>query len=218
MPRRDALENSMCLGTIFCHVKAMGIPPPSAMMQWDRALCSLAIAAGFFARLNVPMPFVGFDARGGVHSYRPADALIEDHLSAPLCVDVTIAFPPSDAKNGSPQACSEGRLVTDKAVHKHKQYDALCALHKFDFTTFALDVSGVAHHDTMALMNRLATAYDRKNACAFGYAFSIVTRRISFALQREIANLSKQRCSTTCGVTLQPSLCSIYLVWFTVRR
>jgi hypothetical protein len=152
-----------------------------------KALCSLALASGLRARANAPMPFVGTDSKGQFHAYRPADVLIEDQLSTPLCVDVTIVSPLSAAKNGTTATKQLGWLVTNKANDKKKLYESLCSLNGHSFTPFAMDTAGIVHSDAMTLMKRLATAYARKNTCEFSYALTIVTRRISFTLQREIA-------------------------------
>jgi len=152
-----------------------------------KALCNLGNATGVTSIFNAKLQLVGTDNSGHLHAFKPADVLFSNLSTTALCCDITIVSPLSAAKNDSLE-CSQLGLSTVKAVNiKNSKFCDVCSLHGYNFCAFAMDVTGITHPTAISLLGQLASAYSRRNEYTSGHAFMIVTRRVSFALQHEIA-------------------------------
>jgi len=152
-----------------------------------KALCNLANATGVTAHFNPKLQLYGTDNHGRPHAFKPADILFSNLSTTAVCCDMTIVSPLTEAKKDTLE-CFRPGLSTVKAVHiKNSKFYDVCSLHGYNFCAFAMDVTGITHPTAIMLLGQLASAYARHNDYTSGHAFMIVTRRVSFALQHEVA-------------------------------
>ena len=125
----------------------------------------------------------------GNQRLRPADLLISGDDFPHTCVDVTVVSPICKTL---PSNFVLGKASLDAENQKILKHEASCSLAGYGFHPFAVDVFGIVAPSSLNLLERVATKYAAVTGMTFGHCFSIVKRRVSFAIQlgaaRQLAN------------------------------
>jgi hypothetical protein len=116
--------------------------------------------------------------------YRPGDLYLVDFS---MCCDVAIVSPLSDAKSTKQAVRYPGLLIDEKEIVKHSLYDNVISLHAKAFKTFVADTAGFINKEAHDVLLLFSTVYARTRGIAFGHAHSIITRRASFIIMKQIA-------------------------------
>ncbi len=152
------------------------------------SISDLSRKAGYSPTLNAPVQCLGENSAGSFRAGRPADILVVagDSFNS-TCIDVTVVSPLTSAKSTTNYGTVPGTLVKYAAKNKNKKYLAGCEAAGRGFLPFALDTCGLLDAQGWRFLCRLGSRIAERDQSTFSDAISSCYRRISFALQKNLA-------------------------------
>jgi hypothetical protein len=102
------------------------------------------------------------------------------------CIDVTL-FSPLSVHTAKASAIHPGLMAAQESQVKHRLYDPVISLHSKSFKVFAVDVAGFTNNEAIDIVRHFAVAYARTHEAAFSHAYSILLRRVSFLIMKQLA-------------------------------
>jgi hypothetical protein len=128
---------------------------------------------------------------------RPDLSILNSHLigfEQKVIIDISLTSPLEGAANGSLQplsiadATKSFRKANLRNTDKHKKYDAISRTNNLHFIAFVLETTGAIHPDGENFLKKIAQLGSEFNHIPYNIFYNYITKTISCALHRSIAN------------------------------